>query len=313
MFYIRIIELLFWIVLGVLFFLIRDDFRYLRQPFSRWKRRALHGGLAVLVLLRIPGCSTRSLYWRSDWYGDTWILGDRTLVVPHRSITAPVLRVSVNAGHPDVQLRPVKLIFSIDGQRIDTCTISTRRIQTFEYFVPDFVGKTSRLEFSIDRTWTMMDQRLYEFLYPFGISIAEEISCADRITTPTGFFAWETAPGQPDPSAPDYYHTFRWTHQRAALTTPVRGRFLTVPIAVGHPDVERRPVKVDIYFNTTLLETAVFRQRNVWKEVTVEIPAAVGTSATLGFVVDRTWCPGDYGLDDQRVLGVLMGEFRWHS
>ena len=92
----------------------------------------------------------------------------------------------------------------------------------------------------------------------------------------------------------------------------MQGRYLTVPLMVGHPDVERRPVKVDIYFNRTLLDTAVFHQQDSWKNIRVEIPAPVGTMGTLGFVVDRNWCPEDYGLDDQRVLGVLMGKFQWH-
>ncbi len=310
MFYVRIIELLFWIVLGLLFFLIRDDFRCAPLVTSRLKRSMLLGGLVVLLLLRIPGCSTRDLYWRANWFDKTWILGTRTLIVS-RQISAPVLRVTVQAGHPNIQHRPVKFAFCIDSQPVDTRIISTSGVQDIEYFVPDFVGKASRLQFTTDRTWTTMDRNLYEFLYPFGISIAEEITCADHVTTPTGFYSWETARGQQDASVPQ--RPFRWTHQRAALTAPVQDRYLTVALMVGHPDVEGRPVEVNIYFNRTLLDTAVFHQRNVWKDVTVEIPAPAGTVGTLGFVVDRGWCPADYELDDQRVLGVLMGEFRWHS
>ena len=265
--------------------------------------------LVVLLLLRIPGCSTRDLYWRTDYLGDIWIMAPRNLIMG-RQISAPVLRVTVEASHPNIQQRPVKLTLYIDGQFVDTSIISHGGIHEIEYFVPDFVEKTSRLHFTTDRTWTMMDHYSFEFLYPFGISIAEEITCADRVTTPTGFYSWETARDQQVASVP--YRPFRWTHQRAALTAPVQGRYLTVPLMVGHPDVERRPVKVDIYFNRTLLDTAVFHQRNSWKNIRVEIPAPVGTMGTLGFVVDRNWCPEDYGLDDQRVLGVLMGKFQWH-
>jgi len=309
MFYVRIIELMFWIILGLLFFLIRDDFRCAPLALSRRKTLMLLAGLAVLLLVRIPGCSTRDLHWRTDYLDDIWILGNRNLIVS-RQISAPILRVTAQANHPDIQQRPVKLRLCIDGQPVDTQIISTSDVQEIEYFVPDFVEKTSCLQFTTDRTWTMMDHYSLEFLYPFGISIAEEITCADRVTTPTGFYSWETARGQQDASVP--YRTFRWTHQRAALTAPMQGRYLTVPLMVGHPDVERRPVKVDIYFNRTLLDTAVFHQQDSWKNIRVEIPAPVGTMGTLGFVVDRNWCPEDYGLDDQRVLGVLMGKFQWH-
>ncbi|MFQ5743419.1 MAG: hypothetical protein ACE5HV_07505 [Acidobacteriota bacterium] len=117
-----------------------------------------------------------------------------------------------------------------------------------------------------------------------------------------GFYPWET---DPDGIA------FRWTRLRASQPLVAGGREALFSLRADHPDIEQRPVTVEITWQARPLLTVRLHQRG-WRQVRVPIGVPEGTAGVLSIHVDRTWNPSLAGVSpDTRSLGVAMTEVSW--
>jgi hypothetical protein len=119
-----------------------------------------------------------------------------------------------------------------------------------------------------------------------------------------GFYRWER---QADGRAA------RWMRARAAMTTPVRGRILTVPLGAPIPGVERRPQVVRLWVDRRP-QPPVRLDRPGWETVAVPVAARPGGHVLVELEVAYTVVPSRLGPSrDDRELGVMMGEVGWRD
>jgi hypothetical protein len=101
---------------------------------------------------------------------------------------------------------------------------------------------------------------------------------------------------------------FRWTGKEARLQLPARTAWVVFRIWAHHPDIEERPVEVElaapcgVVFTTTLTSTKPL-------PVGIELPPGL-TTFDARVRVSRTWSPSELGTDDKRQLGAgIIAEF----
>lgn len=119
-----------------------------------------------------------------------------------------------------------------------------------------------------------------------------------------GFYRWER-------QADD--RPARWTHRRAAMTTPVRGRILEVRLRAPIPGIEARPQIVRVTVDHQ--PTAVVRLATpAWQVVDVPVQAPPGTHVLVELEVAYTFVPSALAPSrDARTLGVMVGELTWRE
>ena len=101
---------------------------------------------------------------------------------------------------------------------------------------------------------------------------------------------------------------FRWTRKEARLQLPARTAWVVFRMWAHHPDIEERPVEVElaapcgVVFTTTLKNSKPV-------PVGIELPPDV-TTFDVRVRVSRTWSPADQGTGDDRQLGAaIIAEF----
>lgn len=124
-----------------------------------------------------------------------------------------------------------------------------------------------------------------------------------------GFYRQEKAPDGRD---------FRWAGKRAGTELLVEKARFEVPLMASHPDLAKRPVKVEVF-----LVRRFFKEKRLLRELTIAAsdwrtyeftlsPADVGRSAVILFKVDRTWVPQKaLHAPDPRRLGIAVGPIRF--
>lgn len=107
---------------------------------------------------------------------------------------------------------------------------------------------------------------------------------------------------------------FRWTREYGGMTIKIDKPLVRVPLLAAHPDIQRNPVKVDIYlvkdlFRRKKLLAELTLNESVWETHEFSLPREVGQEIILLFKVSRTWNPlKTTGARDPRNLGVAVGE-----
>jgi len=130
----------------------------------------------------------------------------------------------------------------------------------------------------------------------------------------TARFGWSQNFGlygmEKDPRA----FSFRWLKQSAGLTVENLGPTLVLTMRASHPDIDKKPVRVEIF-----LGDEYFRKKELIQEVVltkadwidVEYPTGLSSRKKifLVFKTDRDWQPSKYlGLPDSRSLAFELGE-----
>ena len=104
---------------------------------------------------------------------------------------------------------------------------------------------------------------------------------------------------------------FRWTRRQASQPLAVKGAEAVFSLRADHPDIERQPVNVRVFWNTEQVGQLNLADRS-WTDVAVAIGEPTGAEGVLSVRIDRTWLPADAGLSsDLRTLGVAMTEVSW--
>jgi len=106
---------------------------------------------------------------------------------------------------------------------------------------------------------------------------------------------------------------FRWSGKTAALPLKITGAHLVIPLHVSHPDINQKPVGVEL----ALLDSNLKYRRSLgkidftdhnWLEAEFDLTEEMGTHKILLIKVSRTWNPYRQAkIKDLRNLGVAVG------
>jgi hypothetical protein len=82
-------------------------------------------------------------------------------------------------------------------------------------------------------------------------------------------------------------------------------------LRADHPDIDRLPVTVRVFWNERAVGEIVLRDRS-WNEARIDLGDAPETAGVLSLRTDRTWVPAEAGAStDTRKLAVAATEVRW--
>jgi hypothetical protein len=119
-----------------------------------------------------------------------------------------------------------------------------------------------------------------------------------------GFYRWER---QADGGAA------RWTHGRAAMTVPVRGRVLELAFAAPIRDIAARPQRVRVWVDGERRPDLRLATPD-WQRIAVPVRPPVGSHSLVEVEVGYTFVPARLAASrDDRRLGVMMREAIWRD
>jgi O-antigen ligase len=184
MFYIRIIEILFWLAVGMAGFLCQDC-----APGGAARGPGRRNALAIAGLALIAACHAAG--WKEVLPGMK-LYEEPGLWRVHQlswketvELSGPVIATDIHIAHRDIDRNPVRLDLRFDGEMIDCRMFDAPYTGPYALYAPDLAGRRGDLELSVDRTW---------FAYePYGVPLAfDEMGFAAY----GGWHGRELAPGE---------------------------------------------------------------------------------------------------------------------
>lgn len=106
---------------------------------------------------------------------------------------------------------------------------------------------------------------------------------------------------------------FRWAKKHAGISLENVGNALIIPIVVSHPDVNKKPVKVNIfsanqYFRKRELIKEIVFKANEWRDIEISLKNTPKKRIYLILETNRSWQPLKYlKMPDARTLAVGLG------
>ncbi len=253
-----------------------------------------------------------------------------------RPVEAPVLGLMVY--RPEDAEGQVDVAFSLDGEPLDAYTVG-QGAYWFRFYLPSILAPDKWTDARVrldERVRAEAEQAVvgwfanWQELKPWSRPPAPpSIEIDTRLAT--------VAPGSESPDAPiagiatvewlDELPTdgagfhgeigeadgfaFRWTRRWASLPLRVAGSEAVLRIRAIHPDIDREPVTVSVFWNERPVESVPLSNTD-WTEVAVALGAEVGATGVLSIHVDRTWSPARAGVsEDRREFGVAFGDVAW--
>jgi O-antigen ligase len=111
---------------------------------------------------------------------------------------------------------------------------------------------------------------------------------------------------------------FRWTREYGGIPIKIEKPALSLPIHASHPDIQAKPVRIEIYiFNGFFKHKKFLKEitlsRNDWQDVALTVPPEdVGRDVIILLKISRTWVPLKVtGAPDPRHLGVAVGKIEF--
>lgn len=112
---------------------------------------------------------------------------------------------------------------------------------------------------------------------------------------------------------------FRWSGKNAGLPVVVKKPILIIPILASHPDIQEKPIHVEVYYTKDLFKSLklirkIILNENRWQEIELDLSDEIGSEGIIVFKVSRTWQPLKIlGTPDPRNLGIAMGKLAYRS
>ena len=153
------------------------------------------------------------------------------------------------------------------------------------------------LLFKVNRTWNPLKVLGTPDPRNLGVAIGEIKFRKEIGKEGIGFYEWEKN------------RKFRWTRKKAVLEFQVKSKRIIIPILASHPDINEQPLTLKIAINDREIYSFKIKDNN-WHNYELKVPEKyIGKKILLSFEVDRTWCPFEYKIaNDKRDLGVCIGK-----
>ncbi|MCX5824889.1 MAG: O-antigen ligase family protein, partial [Deltaproteobacteria bacterium] len=226
---------------------------------------------------------------------------------------------------PGVVNEPVRVVISLNGERIDDLWFDKKGSLKRQYYVGKKEnGGEHELLFEVSRTWNPKRLGVSEDWRDLGVAVSE-VRFLDKMPKDgVGFYYWETWGGGKIPGWPkNTLGRFRWTGMRASMlstdypstivpsdnkTSRTKQPSMTLFLMCAHPDIDKNPVVLKILSDDKLLKQETFVDHQ-WRKVLIE-PEVLNNLKILTFQVNRTWNPKAAGLsEDWRDLGVAIAAY----
>jgi len=325
MFYVRIIELLFWFILALSEIAGRGEDAPIPRPFPPREKLATAGFiLVILVILCLTPTAHDLFFWNvtgepmnkflGSWF-DPW---DEIRVTCDQE----VLETSYLLFHPDVREKPVTVSLVINGKELSSQVIRDKYVHQIAALIPSDMLRPLRVRVLIDRPFRVFEAypEYPKNRMPCHVVAARDIRCRSLGLEGIGFCPWEK-PGD---------IRYRWTNSLKALSDiQVSSPVLSLNLLAANPDLASHSLSVSLVLYD--------ERRNIIEQKKIEFgiksgPEDIGTNPVesnilvqfqlekylnrtvrLEIQTSRLFCPLDYHMEDNRMLGVYVSEPLWGS
>jgi len=204
--------------------------------------------------------------------------------------------------HPNITSDPVKVTFQLDTFSTNF-NVSDSEWKTLDIKMPfEKFDKSIKYKINVNRTWTGKEFNINNDKREFGVVLKElKWKNNDEI------YETETWPDDETIAAGKEYN---WTEKNIRSFIKPELPYLDFSLMASHPDITQSPVKVSIKIDNQLLGN--FELTNsLWYNDAFFIQPFSGSASpnkklSLALYVSRTWFPTNYGLEDNRKLGIAL-------
>ncbi|MBN1901707.1 O-antigen ligase family protein [Candidatus Sumerlaeota bacterium] len=315
MFYIRIIELIFWFILALSEIVSRAE----QDQYQENKRNPYRWHLVVFVaILSVFLCfqptSRDMFYWNKCEHIDSSFIG--SWFDPWDEVTLPcegdVVETRFFLFHPDVKTNPVHVSLTVNERALATFLTRDFYAHAIAAYVPSSFKRPLRIGLRTDRL-VRMNELFPEFKHDrkqFQCVGERNIHCRNLGLEGVGFYPWEETDGR----------RFRWTYAKRALCeVKVTSPILHLQLAASNPDLSQKPLSVSIGFyndkNRTISSQVFLLEKqkgdNSSLNAVFDLKDYIGKTVRMEITTDRLFCPLDDDIEDPRTLGIYVSEPFW--
>ena len=103
---------------------------------------------------------------------------------------------------------------------------------------------------------------------------------------------------------------YRWTGRNSEIKVTHNG-LIKFKIQYHNIRLDLEPVEIEISIDGSVVEKIIFSEKAniITKDILLDL-GDLDTTKILGFSISRTWSPKNYGLNDERVLGIAVSEIK---
>lgn len=312
MFYIRIVEIIFWFVLGLS---AAAGARNLERKQITGKEKSCVAafGASALILMLIFQPTARDLFFWTEysnpevrfmasWF-DPW---DERRV----DCRDEVLETRFVVFHPDAAQKPVRVDMIVNGKAAASVLSRDKEPHEIAALIPPQMKQPLRIKFQTDRPFKGIE--VYPetgVRAPFHCIVARDLRCRPLGLKGTGFSKWEALNDV----------GFRWTNApEAVCDVTVSSPALVLQLIASNPDLSINPLTVNLALNDldggaiAKREVTIAKQQEI-QTVRFDLSSHLGKVARLSIKTDRLFCPLDGGGSDSRILGVYVSEPLWED
>jgi O-antigen ligase len=315
MFYIRIVDVIFWFVLGLSYVISSRGEDGMKEYSGFYYKRYLLGFTVLfLFILSFQPTARDMFFWNKCEHIDSKFIG--SWFDPWDELTSycdkEVVETRFFLFHPDVRMKPVHVDLRVNDQTLATFTARDKNVHTIAALVPKHFKRPLRISLHTDRLVRMRDL-FPEFKHDrkeYRCVGERDILCRDPGMDGVGFYPWENIGNR----------RFRWTYARQAIcdievTSPVLGLQLTA----RKPDLSPSHLSVSIVFSDDKGERIssqdfqIDQQQNDQASIIArfDLSAYIRKTVRLEIKTDRLFCPLDHNIEDSRTLGIYVSEPFW--
>ena len=325
MFYVRIIELLFWFILALSEIVGRGGGGPIPASFPPRDQLVTTGFIVlILVILCLAPTAHDLFFWNESGEPRDKFLGSWFDPWDEMRVTCDqeVLETKFLLFHPNVREKPVTASLMINGKLMSSQLIRDKYVHQIAALIPQDMPLPLRVRLLTDRPFRVFEAypEHPKNRMPCHLVGARDIRCRSLGLEGIGFYPWE----KPNDIR------YRWTNSLKALCDiQVASPVLSLDLLAANPDLASRPLSVSLVLYD--------EQRNIIAQKKLEFRAESGSEVTganpvkpnilaqfplerylnktvrLEIEAGRLFCPLDFHLEDTRMLGIYVSEPLWRS
>ena len=247
-------------------------------------------------------------HWKGVPFKHRWMGKEALSIIPRKNM---MLGIPIISNNPMITNTPQKVSFYLNGRKAREYALKNpgkwELIKIPVHYADPFqkyIEPCTAVRIEVDRTWVPKDVSGEKDTRELGIVVGE--------------FRWQSHEkdmgGWYRSNMWDNTIPFRWSKEYAWRKLHISTNdFMEIPMYASNVLLRYRPLNVALYLNGSYLDTVTFNDKQ-WKIYRYPLPDTVkpNTTNTLEFNVSRTWVPKHYGFDDERELGIAVGDITFN-